>query len=85
MPGKSTYLEFCEQEVNFHWGNVLRFRAVLEDSIVLMNTIHFCPVAVMCQASHTLSQTMLSGIGHYTSCPDDETEGQSGPGHPAMT
>ena len=59
--------------------------AVLEDSIILMNTIYCCPVAATCQASHTLSQAMLSASGHYTSCPDDETEGQSGPGHPAMT
>lgn len=64
---------------------MLRFGAVLEDSTVLMNTIDFCPAAAMCQASHTLSQAVLSGGGHYTSCPVDESEGQSGPGHPAMT
>lgn len=64
---------------------MLRFGAVLEDSTVLKNTIYFCPVAATCQASHTLSQAVLSGSGHYTSCPVDETEGQSGPGHPAMT
>lgn len=83
---KEHLFKFCEQELNFYWGNALRLgessrrQYNLNEHNLLLSSSSY-----VSGFTHYLNRPMLSASGHYTSCPDDETEGQSGPGHPAMT
>lgn len=49
MSVKNTRFGFCEQVFNFSWGKTLRFWAVIAAGVTSVNTLHLCPIAVVCQ------------------------------------
>lgn len=57
MPVKSTCFGLCEQVFNFSWGKSLRFWAVVAAG-VSVNTLHLCPIAVVCQEIHQVTYTL---------------------------
>lgn len=52
LPVKNTRFGFCEQVFNFSWAKTLRFWAVVAAGVTSVNTLHLCPIVVVCQEMH---------------------------------